>query len=51
MLLIRWVLMCQNRGNELRCLRFLVQMARANNVPIKSFNEYYLELSKQASSH
>ena len=37
--------------NELRCLRFLVQMARDNNVPIKSFKEYYLELSKEASSH
>ena len=36
---------------ELRCLRFLVQMARDNNVPIKSFKEYYLEVSKQAPSH
>jgi len=26
--------------NELRCLRCLIQMARDNNVPIKSFKEY-----------
>ena len=32
--------------NNLACLRFLIQMANNNNVPIKSFKEYYLDISK-----
>lgn len=29
---------------ELKCLRFLIQMAKDNNIPIKSFKEYYLDV-------
>jgi len=32
---------------KLRCLRFLIQMAKDNGVLIKSFKDYYLDVSKE----
>jgi len=33
---------------KLRCLRFLIQMAKDNNVPIKNLKDYYLVCRKKA---